>query len=183
LLIVLSAGATRLDWYDAPAFPFLALLASSGIYFTIYNIFRVIHNTSVLNRTLVAIFIILLVTPGYANVIISNLSSEEDPWDADSYNLTYYIEHKEKQGVSLNGYKIVMDWFMMRALTCQVDKWVDKGQKIETITNNQPLQKGDMVITNHSSDRQQLDKLYLHKCTDIYKNVETWKILGPQKQE
>jgi 4-amino-4-deoxy-L-arabinose transferase-like glycosyltransferase len=179
LLTILSIGATRLYWYDAPIFPFLALMAGSGIYYVTFNLSKIDEqNEGRVKMLATAGLVILFTASSYVNIIASNLSTAEDPWDSDSFNLTHYIELRERAGVNLSGYKVINDWFMYRALYCQVKKWEDKGQKMYIVNNVLGLNINDKIIVNKCPEKIQIDQIYQYKVIDSYKNVIVCQILG-----
>jgi hypothetical protein len=178
MLVVLSAGSIRLDWYDAPIFPFMALVSGSGIYFIIKHIFSINENRGWLRNLSVALLIGLLFAPAYAGIIKFNLSEDEDVWDTDSYNLTHLIESKGRSGGNLSGYKIMVDWFMWTALNCHVRKWEGRGQKMEIVTDVRELRTGDKVMISLQPMKSAIDQVYTHETIETFKNVEIWRISG-----
>jgi hypothetical protein len=78
LLIIISLSATRLYWYDAPAFPFFALLSGSGIYMVMDYIFGVSdENISLSRKSVMALSIVILVAPTYASIIETDQSKRK----------------------------------------------------------------------------------------------------------
>ena len=181
LLMVLSAGSTRLDWYDAPIFPFLAFISGSGIYFILKQLFSLDENRGWLKTLSVFLLIVLLASPAYISIINFDLSEGEDAWDKDSYNLTHLIESKGRGGANLSGYKVMVDWYMWTALNCHVRKWQDRGQKMEIVTDVRELKPGDNVMISLEPMKSAIDQVYTHETIETFKNVEIWRISGLKK--
>jgi 4-amino-4-deoxy-L-arabinose transferase-like glycosyltransferase len=173
-IFVLSLSSTKNTWYDAPAAPFIALIAGFGFIKVLDFLFKkqgeALSRSKVLMRVA---FVALILGPAYGNVIANNLNMVDFEWNKKYYTVPYYIKKKEGQNANLDGYKVIYDPYLFRSQMCQIKELQNKGQKIEIVYIS-ALKEGDKVITEDPGVRNEITKSYSYTELDSLANVKAW---------
>jgi 4-amino-4-deoxy-L-arabinose transferase-like glycosyltransferase len=111
-LIVISSAQTKLEWYDVPLYPYLALLATVFLYF-IFDLLKNIPLTrlNLSYNVLPYIFLLFLMIPPYTSIVNKTYKPQEHPWDKDFYDISYHLKDAVKGHQDLDGYFMVYDGY------------------------------------------------------------------------
>jgi 4-amino-4-deoxy-L-arabinose transferase-like glycosyltransferase len=175
-LVVISLGATKLYWYDAPVFPFFAVISGFGVYIVIEYIFSLsIVDKQLYPRILATAAICLIAAPGYWEIIDNNQAKLTE---GDEANMSYFLKTRDDDmHINLNGYKVLYnDPYMNQVFVCQLEKLDRKGQHLLR-ADRQKLVAGDKVITSKESDRDSIKNRFTYKPLDRLKNIESWELV------
>lgn len=161
-LLIISSGKTKLEWYDAPLFPFISILIALFIYF----LFELIKNIKEINQALVYnvfpylfLFVILL-TP-YQKIWSRTYMPGEFSWDWEFYEIGHYLKDAIRGKHDLNGKRLVYDeydaqnLFYYRILR-------DKGVTLDR-GNFKDLKNEDEVIAWQDAIKQYIKEHYVYK--------------------
>lgn len=110
LFFILSAGTTNV-WYDAPMYPYLALLAGTGV----VGISDFIRQKSSAKLSMVPYAVMLVLTGfGAGNIIQENLTRHRDtPWPAE--RIGYLMRQGKKMRIIPKDYRIVTEGYHSHA--------------------------------------------------------------------
>lgn len=95
--ILISLSQTKLEWYDVPMYPFIAIF----IAFFIWIVANILKNTSAvtdhLNSKLVPALLCFFICLGpYRNIVHKTYKPEEYAWDKEFYEIGYYLKKELK---------------------------------------------------------------------------------------
>jgi len=108
--IVISMSDTKIFWYDAPLYPYFAILTATIIYF--------VFDTISTSKTLIQkqkqnvapyIFIFLLFISPYKTIFNLTNKPKEKPDAVEFYEITNYLKTAEKKHIDLNGKFLVSE--------------------------------------------------------------------------
>ncbi|WP_317899860.1 ArnT family glycosyltransferase [Aurantibacillus circumpalustris] len=178
--IIISIGKTKLEWYDAPLYPFLSIL----IAFFIHYIFDALKTNPFLNQNFKGnpvpyILLFLLFIGTFERAWSKTYLPEEAPWDAEIYEIGYYLKNAikgkydlENKHLAYDGYK-AQNTFYLRVLN---DKGVNTHEKEYT-----GLVKNDMVIACQEHVKNYIRNNYLYTEKHEQGPVFTYTIYGNSK--
>ncbi len=160
--ILISLSQTKLEWYDVPMYPFIAIF----IAFFIWIVANILKNTSAvtdhLNSKLVPALLCFFICLGpYRNIVHKTYKPEEYAWDKEFYEIGYYLKKGIKAEVGLNHTKLLYDGYNAQ-IKFYIHILQDKGIDIQ-LSSWDDLHIGDIVIAH-----QQYVKGYI---ADHYKNI------------
>ena len=176
-LLVISFSQTKLNWYDVPLYPFLAILIAVFIYI----VFRLLQNLGWANRTFTVnivpfIFLILIGFTPYQRIFDMTQSPKKYDNNKDFYGLSYYLKDAvagkhdlSNQYLLYNGYSAPY-LFYLNILN-------DKGVKI-SFKAWKKLEDEDVVIASQDDVKLYVEENYLYEVIHAEENVVTYKING-----
>lgn len=173
--LVISTSQTKLEWYDVPLYPFLAIL----IAIFIFNIFDFLRNLTWINNTLAInvvplIFLFMIGIGPYRKVLEKTYKPKEYSWDVEFYEIGYYLKDAVKGKYDLNNQYLLYDGYNAHNLF-YLNILKEKGTKIsfKDWTNLNPE---DVVIAHQSNVKEYVENNY--KCDKIHTvgHVITYKI-------
>jgi 4-amino-4-deoxy-L-arabinose transferase-like glycosyltransferase len=174
--LVISFSQTKLEWYDVPIYPWMAILIAVFINY----IFELLKTINVKNHrlefgTLQIVFLFLIFVEPYQKIIQKTYKPAEYIWDKEFYEIGYFLKDAIKGKYEVNncfllfeGYRAHID-FYVKILN-------DKGVKI-SFKDWAVLSPGDKVIAYQSSIKDYLHKNYVYKIVANHNNVSEFKIL------
>jgi 4-amino-4-deoxy-L-arabinose transferase-like glycosyltransferase len=172
-LTVISYGSTHLGWYDAPIFPFLAIMAAFGLSSILDLFFKYkssLQKPSAIRKYIAIAFVLAVTLPSYLNIIAHDLASPWEKWNSSEF-LVYYIKMREKKGMNLNGMKIINDSSLERALICQTKVSGLSLKNVQIGAGINSLIPGDTVIVGQEDQKEELRKRFALKNMDTYNDV------------
>lgn len=144
-MLVISFGKTKLDWYPAPVFPFLAIVAAFGI-LAIGDILKLADLTPAgFSRNWIsfaAVFLILLVP--YYYTVKRVYAYEYFDWERGYYELPEYIKHTMRKDISLDGYKLVSSGYVPH-INFYEYMLKQKGVKLSSVSADEVV-AGDTIV-------------------------------------
>ena len=155
-LFIISYSVTKLEWYDMPLYPYLAIIAGYAIYYCLKNLPRFNHA----NVTMPLLIILLFSIPLYFAIKQSH-DNDRKPGDRKMERVEDYLFEKEKQGVNLNNYTVCDNSYLGPMLFYKY-KLQDKGQQIK-LADTSSIQAPTMLIAANDT----IKNYVLHKfnCT------------------
>ncbi len=198
-LFVISSAQTKINWYDAPLFPLLALIV--GVFLSWF--YNAIRNHEGLNRGLkfpvvafVALFL-LFVTP-YTQTIQNIFNYEEISWNKWVYDIPNYLNRAVTHDKNIDGAKVVYNYFPATTILyikmleeknqhvtlklCNVeDKFLTMlkgGSQPFTLCNTNDIIPGDKLIVNESAFISEVETKYNVQYLEDYDNVKVLQIIS-----
>lgn len=175
--LIISSAQTKLEWYDVPMYPFLAIAASIFIYY----IFERLENIEYLRQRFVVnvipfIFLFLLCIVPYKSIIDTTHKPKEFYWDKEFYAIGYYLKASLKGFYDVDNKYLLFDGYNAHNLF-YINLLNDKGIKI-SFKDRHNLSPDDVVIANQSVVKQYLVEHYNYEILQEVENVVTYKIYG-----
>jgi 4-amino-4-deoxy-L-arabinose transferase-like glycosyltransferase len=142
LFIIISSG-TKNVWYDAPMYPFMALLAGSGLTGTV----DFLEEKGWGKRSLVIyVFAVLLVGFGAKTIIQKNLSRHtKDPWPSEQTG--YLMRHALKLDEIPRDYFVVTEGYYSHALFYSRSFNKAGLGTIKVRPTTSPFEQGDVLLS------------------------------------
>lgn len=167
--VIITLSITKLEWYDMPLFPYLAMLAG-------YPIFLLVQNVSVGNFRslfLVAVMVIFFSYPYYIMFDKSQgntINSGEQALEANEL----YIFKKSKENTSLDGVKVYYHGHKASLLFYKY-KLIAKNQSLELVSNS-TFKINDKVLVSNDSLKKVISNKYKFSILDCYGEAELIQI-------
>lgn len=178
--LIISSAKTKLEWYPAPVYPFLALLAAAGI----HVVFEWLEQSPYAVQALrfnalpyISLFLIFIIP--YKNTIGRTYMPEEAPYDKDLYEISYYLKKALRGEYSLDGQFLMEEGynanniFYLKAL-------YEKGMNVG-IRYRYGLQPGDIVFFYQNPVKEHIEAHYRFEQIQSNGNIITYKIHGPKE--
>ena len=181
--LIISISKTKLEWYNVPLYPLLAVIISVAIN-TIYNVlkdanFRV--NLFKIN-ILPFIFLFAICINPYADAVKRTASSRVFPWEEELYRIDYYLKDAIKGKHDLNGYTLLHDNYGAHN-TFYINILKDKGVDINYTYDWQNLKENSKVIAHQQVVKDYINKDYSVEVIDSYYNIFFYKIVAKLNKE
>ena len=181
-LLIISYSGTKLAWYDAPLFPFLAILVS----LVMYKIFSLL--TSGLNKgkfnvpwLLPALLVVSVFFLPYRAMLDKVYKPKETSADAEFCMISHFLRDAVKGDVEISGHYVCYDGYNVH-LTYYTDQLNKKGKKV-FFFDKARLRPGDQVVFSQHHMQQFMEKTYLFEETGSYYNVKKIRINGIRNQQ
>lgn len=148
--LIISSSQTKLEWYDAPMYPLMAMLPAIAIYQVFqlisrlrsYDPIRSLHTYFIFHY----IFVILIFLNPYELVIKRFYWFQENQWDKDLLSLSYQLREESDHPGPLYDYKYLYDGHRAH-LEIYAKAINSKGGRIEHADYHK-LASGEKVVLN-----------------------------------
>lgn len=172
--LIISSSQTKLEWYDLPLFPFLALLSA----ITIYCIFKFLGSNSVIKnkiaiQLLPLIFLVIVFIRPYLEILYKTYTPSEN--EKDYYSMSYFLRGMIKDPAPVHHYNISFDNHDKAHLLFYMHMMHDKGKSIE-IKDCRYLRPGDEIIAIQSHEKEFIEKYYDYELLETSGQVKAYKI-------
>jgi hypothetical protein len=177
--IIISSAQTKIEWYDAPLFPLLALLVGLAINYAFHFIKDLELSRGKLSHNVlpfIALFLIFI-TP-YRTIFDKTYKPVESPEDAEYYEMAHYLKDALRDRINLEDALLVYDGYNAH-LDFYVMKLNEKGIPLRVAAWDN-LRGGDEVFTFHDVIKENLKQTYELELVKEKGLVSTYKILGPK---
>jgi len=176
-LTIITISITKLDWYDMPIFPYLALIAAYPIYYLIQSIFKKEKQLSLLKKTSIVTLIFL-----YPYLIQFSKSQGNSINDGEIKleSKEMYLFDKIKKNEPLKGLKVFHTGWNGSLLFYKY-KLAEQGQQIEIIYDISKIKVNDKVLVNNDSLKTILKNTFDCISIDEVHNAEVFKINAKKK--
>ncbi|MDR0969722.1 MAG: glycosyltransferase family 39 protein [Lentimicrobiaceae bacterium] len=175
--LVISTSRTKLEWYDVPLYPFLAILIAIFIFY----LFELLKNSKWINQTLSVnitpfLFLILIGITPYQKIIKKTYEPKEYSWDKDFYEIGYFLKDAIKGKYDLNNQYLLYDGYNAH-VHFYLNILNDKGSQI-SFKDWKKLSPMDTAIAYQNQVKQYVEKHYKHDVIHKQGNVVTYKVYG-----
>lgn len=174
--LVISAAQTKLEWYDVPLYPFLAILIAIFIFY----VFDFLQNFKWINQKLTVnvtpfIFLFLIGITPYQKILDETSTPKEYGWE-DFYEISYFLKDAIKGKFDLNNQYLIYDGYNAH-IQFYLNILNDKGTQI-SFKNWRNLNPLDIVIVPQNNMKQYVEKHYKYDIINKNGNILTYKIYG-----
>ena len=180
-IFIISAAATKLPHYDAPAFPFLAII-TAALFYSIYNILSALmKNRWPLFPANIAAFILvlLLLTKPYSDMIATVYFPHGDSWEEGFSNQCRFFQAVASHHEKLPANKLVYNTSKLKygplaVLNCYKEELGERGENFLVIDPRQVHETDTLLVLDHWNIRPQLEQQFrVSKIASINKyNIE-----------
>ncbi len=175
--LVISFGKTKLQWYDAPLYPFLAILIAfflgaivdfiqsyeKRFFFLIYGF---------VSMAVMAYIFYQPVKPIYHKTY----KPHELFWDVDYYSIGYFLREGIRDNRDFNGQKLLFGGYHAHVLF-YLNILNDKGQNIQ-FADIRTIEKGDEIIVYQDEIKAKLEKNYIFEKLYTQNKIDIVRIDG-----
>ncbi len=174
-LLVISISKTKFSWYNAPEFPFIALILGIGIY-TIFRALQNSSNTIGLLKLNVAQLILLLFVFAYPYQFIYNKTHKPKEWNKEKkfYEIGYFLQDALRGKEDVDGYYVMYDGYNTQNLF-YLKALQTKGVAID-FKDWKALDPGDKVIAHQPQVKEYIEEHYSFRLTEKDNNIFKYKI-------
>jgi len=172
---LISIAKTKIDWYESPLFPLLAIIV--GIFLS--WIFSLIQKRELrivrwkLPFIASTLTVLIFVKP-YLHIIGFVYHYKEPDWAEPYYDIPNYLRHAMNDHVTISGYKVMHDFWPASILFYQ--KMLEEhGQRI-LLVHSDELKAGDRVIASQKDFFSIIEKDYDAEVLDYWGRVRVYRI-------
>lgn len=168
--LIISGASTKLEWYDAPMFPFIAILCALFL-FEVFNFFIKTNFFQNIKSPLPAflLFCIIAFTIPYSRVISKTYRPSEYEWEAEFYNVSYWLRAANEGRRDFNNHILVYDLYNGH-LEFYVNSLQDQGVNFKE-KNFLQVSTGDTIILSEWSTYAQIEKRFNFEVLEREENV------------
>lgn len=173
--IIISASKTKLEWYDVPIFPFIAVIITISIYYAFNYLFHQTFFEKSLSVNIVPLLFLFLVFASPYKKILDKTFAPKEP-GIDFYRTSYFLRDAlhGKRDVDhsyflYNGYN-PHHWFYIRTLQ-------DKGVNID-YKDWTKLEVNDKVIACQDDVKNYINEHYTSEVLGSEYQIFLYKITG-----
>lgn len=175
--LLISCSETKIEWYEIPLFPFLAII----IAVIIYTGFNFLKSSSDLTKlfsfnVIPYIFLFTVFLSPYEKIIDKIYFPKEYDWDKEFYQLSYFLKD------DVNSKRSVKDYYLCyygnnSHLLFYVNILNDANQNIN-FKNWNNLQSGDKIIASQPHVRSFIETYYSYELIGEVGNIKLYNISG-----
>lgn len=170
-LILISLSATKLEWYDMPLYPFLAIVTGYGC----SRILDTLRFSDFTYSKQMRIILLIFSIPTY--YAIKNSHDQSLPVaEKKMQRITEYVYDREHSGFNLNGWKVIDKWPNGQLLFYK-HKLAEKDQLLHFAHEN-TLVAGDKVFLQDEAAKKIIELKYEFKIIDTFKEVTAYEIIA-----
>ena len=178
--LVISTAQTKLEWYDVPLYPFLAILIAIFIFY----VFDLLQNFKWINQTLKVnitpfIFLFLIGITPYQKILDKTYKPKEYSCDKNFYEIGYFLKDAIKGKYNLNNQYLLYDGYNAHNLF-YLNILNDKGAQI-SFKDWRDLKPMDTVISHQNHVKQYVEEHFVHDVIHTEENIITYKIYGSKE--
>ena len=175
--IVISAAQTKLEWYDAPMYPFLSMI----IAICIYSIFNYLKKKAFLQKYVKYnifpfIFLGVIYLKPYIKIFNKTFLPKEYSWEKEFYSVGYFLQDAVKGKYNIDGHYLLHDGYNAHNMF-YVKILNDQGNTI-AFKDWKSLEKDDLVIAHQQEVKSYIQDHYLYEIQNTIDNITIFEIYG-----
>lgn len=181
-LLTISFSGTKLAWYDAPLYPFLAIIAAA----VIYNFFTLLSagaNSTAFSRQhlMPYIFLFVLFLFPYRDIVDKVYKPREIPREQGFYMISHYLQDAVRGNHDIFNHTVCYDGYNLhlRYYTDQLNK---KGQHV-TFADVSQLKEGSLVLFSQENIQKDIERTYFYQEESSHYNVKIYRINGTRSKK
>ncbi len=180
--LIISLSKTKLEWYEAPMFPFMAILIAVFI----YQIFILLKKSNLVSgiyvrNVLPYIFLFILFYHPYQSTIDKVYFPKESGWDINSYRISYFLKEALQGKHNLDKHILFYKGYNAHLLFYKY-LLTEKGIDI-AIEENPELKKGDSVIVSQPETDQSITEHFEYETLLADNNLKVYRITGVKQNQ
>jgi 4-amino-4-deoxy-L-arabinose transferase-like glycosyltransferase len=172
-LLLITCSVTKLEWYDMPLYPYLAVIAAYPVYLLLATNF--LGKQLINSKKMILLIALIFAYPYYAMFNKSQANTISNGEKALEANERYLFK-AEKEGKNLNNLQVYYSSYNGSLLFYKYKLGL-KEQQINLVTNA-AFQINDEVLCCNDSLKKQLDLHYRYDVIDSYNEANVIRITG-----
>ncbi len=168
-LLIISFSSTKLEWYDMPLYPYMAIVAGYGIYYCIKRLKYFNPNTIRFPFVIVLLFSI----PLYF-AIKQSMTNNRTEGERKLERVADYLFMKENEGFNFNNYYVSDDWYIGQPLFYKY-KLKEDNQNLYLVDTT-GIKPNTKLIVSDTAIKSYIMKKYNYVVSDTYYNVSVFDI-------
>ncbi|GAB2526289.1 ArnT family glycosyltransferase [Rufibacter soli] len=175
--LIISAAETKLEWYDVPMYPYLALLTAVLIYY-VFNFLKTLEwpNATLKYNVAPFVFLFVVLTFPYQKVLDRTYRPEETPWDKEFYEMGYYLRNASKGHHAVDGRFLAYEGYNAQN-QFYLNILKDKGTLL-ALKDWKSLNPGEVIIATQPHIKTYITDTYQHQIVEEVGNVVSYRIHG-----
>lgn len=174
-LLVISISKTKFSWYNAPEFPFIAIIIGMAVYTIFLAIKESNITVSIMNRkVLILLFLAFVFVYPYHSIYKKTSNPKEWKKERDFYEIGYFLQEALRGKQDVNGYRVLYDGYRTQNLF-YINALKTKGVDID-FTSWEDLQAGDNVIAHQPAIKEYVEDHYEFDIIEEKNNLIKYKI-------
>lgn len=154
--LIISYSKTKLPWYDALLYPYLAIVVGHGIYY--YLQFLTSQNVGKIHKLLLAVSCTLLFLPPYYKVCSIANAGVTKPEDEHLYQLSYFMRTAIEEQDFVNGAFLISDSYIPHADFYRL--MAQKNGANISRKSSLEINIGDAVILDNDATKIRIEEKY-----------------------
>lgn len=176
-LLVVSFSQTKLEWYEIPLFPFLAIVVSTTIYVVFIYLKKLPYFIQLFKINIIPyVFLFVLFISPYEKMINKVYYSHEYEWDRNFYEISNYLKKAVKKELSIKNNYLCYTGYNAHLLF-YVNILNDNKQNVSFKDWNS-LMPENIVIASQTEVQSEIEKNYNYELLSDWHNVKKYKIYG-----
>ena len=173
-LLIISVSGTKLEWYDAPTFPFMALSVSIFINLVFDALKKARFSENFDRNPIPYIFLFLIFAWPYKKIVEKTYLPVEYPWDVEFYELGYYLQKVSRGQLKSSARYLAFDGYNAHNLFYLY--MIRDHDKAIDFVDWTKLQAENVVIAYQPHVIQYINEHYKVEVLDTKGKVQTFKI-------
>ncbi len=172
--LIVSLSQTKLEWYEAPLFPFMSLLAAIPLYLVstiIINYF----NYKKTGHLICSILLIVFFFKPYSKAINRSNNSAPFVWESGIYETAYVLQETLRDENEVPDYHICFEGYHAH-LTFYTYLISKRGTEIKSI-KKESLNQGARVWVSQSDVKKYIELNYEVQVLDTYLGATKYEVL------
>ncbi len=168
-LTVISLSITKLEWYDMPLYPYLAIITGFGIYYS-FREFKILKKHS---PFMPLVMILIFCVPIYYAIKHSR-DNEIGPGEKKLERIAEYIYTRNSQGLNLDNYNVINTWYDEQSLFYKY-LLQEKNEHIRLI-DTIAIKPQTKVICSDTLVKKFIQKKFSNSVIDRFDEVTVYQI-------
>jgi 4-amino-4-deoxy-L-arabinose transferase-like glycosyltransferase len=181
--LIIASAQSKLEWYPAPEYPYIALIIAVFIYhfYQMIEAYATQQKPSLFYRLLPFLFLMLVFQWPYRTIVEKVYDKRETYWDAQQLDMSYYLRGAVKRERDINGYHFTGTDYS-RHIDFYLYLLKDEGINVQR-RDVEDIKPGDKVIVYQQSIADILWNRYELEQIEQYKTaVRVFVVKGIKSQ-
>ncbi len=173
---VISNSKSKLEWYDLPSYPYLAIIAAISVHF-IFDFLR--HQVWMKNNLRYNVaplcLLIMLFSKPYLKTIDNTYKPVEDEWGKEYYEITYLLRDLTLGKKELKNTHVLYDGYYAHNLF-YVKKLNHEGKDI-AIKHFKEIHEDDQLLVCQAHMKKYIEDKFDFKIINSFGNIDVVKLI------
>lgn len=180
--LIISLSKTKLEWYEAPMFPFMAVLIAVFV----YQLFILLKKSNLVSgiyvrNVLPYIFLFILFYHPYQSTIDKVYFPKESGWDNDNYRISYFLKEAVSGKHVINGH--ILFYKSYHAHLSFYKYLLAKNGVDLAIEENPELKEGNSVIVSQPETDQHITERFEYETLLSDENLKVYRITAAKQNQ
>jgi 4-amino-4-deoxy-L-arabinose transferase-like glycosyltransferase len=179
-LFIISSAQTKLNWYDMPVLPWLAVLAGIFIYSVYKRLAFISHQYRSFKYDVVPVaFVIAMLLAPYIT-ILQNLNVMHHSSDefVGKHRMAVFMKDAKDGKHNIDGYTLIVNSYSLNIRWYETAFFKGKVQRIEQWEMAPAVKPGMIVASGHDEIQRNIENIYITEYVRAYNGVNVYKIHG-----